>query len=180
MEIVSIYPPFLYSVQYDGDDLNVLFRLISTWKDIEAVKAFMDENKELLAHKIWKRITAYNAALQVLDEANGMDDMLRERAERAERGMRPDLDDLFQYLDGIYKYELQYPPMKLYGTGHPPMLRLYAIKMCANTYLIVDGGIKLARTIQASPDIRTHVLQNVDLVRKWLKQNGIYDSDDMK
>ena len=52
--------------------------------------------------------------------------------------------------------------------------------MAANTYLITGGGIKLADTIQNSPDLKEHVLQNIDKVREFLQANGIMDSEDME
>lgn len=70
--------------------------------------------------------------------------------------------------------------MKSYGTNRPSLLRIYAIKMDRNTYLITGGGIKLADTIQNSPYLRDHVLNNIDKVRQFLKANGIMDSDDME
>jgi len=57
---------------------------------------------------------------------------------------------------------------------------LYAIKMKENTYLITGGGIKLADTIQNSPRLKDHILQDIDNVRNWLKANGIMDSDDFE
>lgn len=82
-------------------------------------------------------------------------------------------------LSARYKYELEYPPMKSYGSGRPPLLRMYAIKIQPNCYLITGGGIKLADTIQNSPELKDHILQDIDKVRSWLKTNGIIDSDDM-
>ena len=59
------------------------------------------------------------------------------------------------------------------------MLRLYAIKIETNVYLITGGGIKLADTIQNSPGLKDHVIQNIDLVRNWLKEHGIEDKEDL-
>lgn len=70
--------------------------------------------------------------------------------------------------------------MKSYGDGRPSLLRMYAIKMDRNTYLITGGGIKLGATIQESPGLQDHVIQNIDKVRAWLKENGIMDADDME
>lgn len=95
------------------------------------------------------------------------------------RKWKPDFDTHFRYLEGKYKYELEWQPVKSYGTIHPSFLRMYAIKMGTNTYLITGGGIKLADTIQNSPDLKKHVLQNIERVRRFLKRNGIMDSDDM-
>lgn len=67
-----------------------------------------------------------------------------------------------------------------YGTIKPSLLRMYAIKMSANVYLITGGGIKLADTIQNSPGLKDRVLQDIDKVRTFLKENGIWDSDDLE
>lgn len=56
---------------------------------------------------------------------------------------------------------------------------MYAIKMDSNTYLITGGGIKLGATIQESPGLQDHVVQNIDSVRTWLRENGIMDADDL-
>ena len=69
--------------------------------------------------------------------------------------------------------------MKSYGTIRPSLLRMYAIRLGTNMYLITGGGIKLADKIQNSPDLKEHALQNIDKVRRWLKAEGIYDSDDI-
>ena len=69
--------------------------------------------------------------------------------------------------------------MKSYGLDRPSFLRIYAIKLTDNTYLITGGGIKLADKIQNSPDIKDHVIQNIKRVRAYLRENGILDSDDI-
>lgn len=48
------------------------------------------------------------------------------------------------------------------------------------TYKFIINGIKLGATIQDSPDLKDHVIQNIDKVRAWLKANGFMDADDMQ
>lgn len=69
--------------------------------------------------------------------------------------------------------------MKSYGTYRPSLLRIYAIKMKENEYLITGGGIKLADKTQNSPDLKDHVLQDIDKVITFLKENGILEAEDM-
>ena len=73
----------------------------------------------------------------------------------------------------------EYIPMKSYGPGRPSFLRIYAIKLKNNLYVITGGGIKLADTIQNSPDLKDHVIKNIDKVRAWLKDIGIIDEQDI-
>ena len=45
---------------------------------------------------------------------------------------------------------------------------MYAIKLKNNLYVITGGGIKLVDTIQNSPDLKDHVIKNIDNVRALL------------
>ncbi|MBO5700268.1 MAG: hypothetical protein J6R57_02490, partial [Bacteroidales bacterium] len=90
-----------------------------------------------------------------------------------------DFDEYFHFLDGKYKCLWTLEPMKSYGTGMPSLLRLYAIKIDSNCYLIVYGGIKLGATIQDSPVLKDNVFKKIDEVLSYLRVNGIADSDDI-
>lgn len=181
MQIVKIYPPYIYSVQYDDEEENEFDRLFQSWNDAGQVVEFLEENRRFLKSEVWWKVTEpEDAARQVLDEAEALEELFDELNDNTERGKKPDYDSHFNYLGGKYKYELKWTPMKSYGTFHPSLLRIYAIKMASNTYLITDGGIKLSDTIQNSPDLKEHVLQNIDRVRDFLKEQGIIDNEDME
>lgn len=161
-------------------DENEFDRLFQLWNDVEFVTQFIHENVDYLKTSYWQDILEpEDAARQVLDEAEALEDLFIKLNKNTESNKLPDYDSHFKYLEGKYKYELEWPPMKSYGTTRPSLLRLYAIKMEKNTYLITGGGIKLADTIQGSPDLKDHILQDIDRVRHYLRENGIMDSDDM-
>ena len=181
LEIESIYPSYLYSIKYDRWDENEFDRLFLLWNDVDAVAQFMEDNSNFLKNDFWRdKIEPEDAARQVRNEAESLEIRFDELNENTSIGQKPDFDTHFQYLEGKYKYVLEWQPMKSYGTFRPSLLRIYAIKMEANTYLITGGGIKLADTIQNSPDLKDHILQDIDLVRDYLKRNGIMDSDDIE
>ncbi len=180
MEIEEIYPPFIYSIRYDGQGQNEFHRLFTEWNDVEAIMTFLEENEDYLKVDIWKSIKRpEQAAVQVLNEAMELEIIFDTLAENAGQGYKPDFDSHFKYLDGQYKYVLSYIPMKSYGMEKPSLLRIYAIKLESNVYLITGGGIKLADTIQRSPGLKEHVLQNIDRVITWLKQQGIAEGSDI-
>lgn len=182
LEIIAIYPPYIYSVQYDDVEENEFDRLFQQWNDLEYVTQFFETFQEYLKSPVWQKTPEpEDAALQVLREAADLEDLFEELYDNTINNIEgKDFDSHFYYLDGKYQYELERPPMKSYGTNRPSLLRIYAIKMDRNTYLITGGGIKLADTIQNSPDLKDHVLNNIDKVRQYLKANGIMDSDDME
>lgn len=180
MEAIAIYQPFIYSIKYDEKEENEYDLLFQQWNDMEYVIQFFESNKKYLQSTFWCRIREPEAAAQqVIDEAEALEVLFDELADNAENGRKPDFDSHFKYLEGKYQYELEWQPMKSYGPQRPSLLRIYAIKLDANTYLITGGGIKLADKIQNSPDLKDHVLQNIDRVRRWLKENGIMDGEDI-
>mgnify|MGYP007101838917 CR=1 FL=1 len=48
-----------------------------------------------------------------------------------------------------------------------------------NCYLIVYGGLKLAKTIQESPVLKDYVFAKIDWVLQYLKREGIGDNEDL-
>ena len=180
MDIIEIFKEHLYSIRYDKEKDDEFTRLFNNWNDMEYVATFFSENEKWLLNEIWSDTPdPHSASSKVIYEANELRDMFDALIRNVEHGTKPDLDDHFHYLEGKYKDVLEYIPMKSYGKGSPSFLRMYAIKMDSNCYLITGGGIKLADSIQNSPDLREHVLQNIDKVRRFLRENAILDSEDM-
>ncbi len=180
MDIISVYPPYIYSIRYDGQTESEYDRLFENWNNVDYVNQFMLEHKEFLQSYIWNKINEpEEATRQVLNEAEELELFFDELFNNTQEGLKPDFDEHFTYLNGKYAYLLELQPMKSYGTKRPSLLRIYAIKMGQNIYLITDGGIKLADTIQNSPDLKDHVIQNIDRVIAYLKENGILDENDM-
>lgn len=182
MEIVQIYKePYIFSIKYDDEDENEFDRLFDQWNDMGYVAQFFDLYQDYLKTPFWQNaLQPEEAARQVIQEAADLEDLFDELYQNTLNGEEADFDSHFCFLDGKYKCEFDRPPMKSYGTRRPSFLRIYAIKMQDNTYLITGGGIKLAEKIQDSPELKDHVLSNIDKVRKFLIENGIMDSDDLK
>lgn len=179
MEIEAIYPPYIYSIKYDGENANEFERLFESWRDLDEVIGFFEENEDCLKSEFWSAVCEPEAvANQVSEEADDLEILFRKLCCNAEKGNKPDFDSHFKYLNGKYKCEFEYVPMKSYGTNSPSFIRLYAIKMEANRYIITGGGIKLCKTIQESPYLKERIIQDIDKVRAWLKSNGIYEEDE--
>lgn len=116
---------------------------------------------------------------RVIDEAEKLENYIEQLVENAEHGVKPDLEAYFHFLNGKYSFVCELAPMKAYSTLKPSLLRLYAIKLEDNCFLIVYGGIKLADTIQNSPGLKDNVIQKLDKVLAFLKREGITERDDI-
>ena len=180
MVIKDIKSPFLFSVQYEGTEKAEYYRLFEEWNDLDYLTDFFEENKEYLNNDFWKNLgSPEEAALRVIEEAKALRKWFHEIIQNSQNGESPDLDSHFKLLHGKKEYEYELTAMKSYGRFHPSLLRMYAIKMGENSYLITGGGIKLGEAIQDSPGIKDHVLQHIARVKNYLKREGIMDQDDL-
>jgi hypothetical protein len=60
-----------------------------------------------------------------------------------------------------------------------PKLRIYAIRIANNAYVVTGAAIKLTRTMVEGVETNKQ-LQRLTLVRDWLKENGICYPEDLK
>lgn len=184
MEIVEIYKDWLYSISFDEEDLNEYQRVFREWHDLDYLVNFFSENKDSVNTDFWKNAgldpdSPDKSAERVIDEADSLETYISQLVANCSNGIKPDFDEYFHFLGGKYKCLWSLEPVKSYGTDSPSLLRLYAIKIDANCYLIVYGGIKLGETIQNSPVLKDKVFNKIDSVLSFLKANGITDSEDI-
>lgn len=145
---------------------------------------FFTENSDCVNTDFWIKAglnpnTPEQSAARVIDEADNLETYIRQIVENCSKGEEPDFDVYFHFLGGKYKCLWSLEPVKSYGTYSPSLLRLYAIKIDSNCYLIVYGGIKLGDTIQNSPVLKDMVFKKIDSVINFLKANGITDGEDL-
>ncbi|MDE6286514.1 MAG: hypothetical protein K2L99_05935 [Muribaculaceae bacterium] len=184
MEIVEIYQDWLYSISFDEEDLNEYRRVFNEWHDIDYLVNFFTENRTLINTDFWLKagLNPDNpelSASRVIGEADRLETYIEQLVVNCSRGIKPDFDEYFRFLGGKYKCLWSLEPVKSYGTDSPSLLRLYAIRLEANCYLIVYGGIKLGSTIQNSPVLKDKVFSKIDSVLSYLRSNGITDGDDI-
>ena len=96
MEIVAIFPPYIYSIQHDGRLENEYDRLLDEWNDVSHVVQFMEENSAYLDADIWNNVRQpEDAAAQVLDEAARLEELFEQLHENVTKGETPDFDSHF-------------------------------------------------------------------------------------
>lgn len=183
MKIVEIYKDWLYSINFDEEDLTEYHRVFREWHDLDYLVNFFTENKEYIRNEFWKNSgldadTPELSAIRVIEEADILEDYIKQLVNNCTEGIKPDFDQYFHFLGGKYKCLWSLEPVKSYGTMTPSLLRLYAIKIDTNCYLIVYGGIKLGSTIQNSPVLKDKVFKKIDAVLGFLKVNGITEASD--
>ncbi len=184
MEIVSIYPDNLFAVKFDDKDQDEYEAAFLLWRDLDYLVDFFDENRELLETEFWHNALSStdseDLAQEVVSESFDFERHIKQLAANTANNERPDFDEFFKELGGQYKFLCEHVPHKSYGTASPTMLRLYAIRINANCYVVVHGGIKLTKQIQDTPQLRKELFSKIDNVLRFFKANGIIDTEDLK
>ena len=109
MEIVEIYENWLYSIQFDEEDLNEYARVFKQWHDLDYLERFFTDHAAYIDTPFWKDAglspddDPETSAQRVLDEAEDLEDYIAELVSNMQAGIKPDFDEYFHFLDGKYK-----------------------------------------------------------------------------
>lgn len=181
MKIVNIFPPHLYSIQYDCYKTDEYHRLFALWMDADYVGNYFDEAYPRMDKSFWKSHVkdAEDAADRCLNEAYDLYDYVIQLRQNTVNGKWPDFDEWFKHalggeFAGVYTQE----PMKAYGEYYPSLLRFYAIRIDTNCYIITGGGIKYVHDMHDQTDLEIE-LSKVRDVRSFLIKEGIEEPDEI-
>lgn len=169
MKIVDIFATRnLFAVHYDGAHYNEYRRLMELWEDTEALEQFLKANsKDIPPHK-----SVYTVLEEIIEESYEINDTLLDIIETEPIN----IDSLFAPLDNSEYREVLLSIRK--GKGRTKHLRLYAIKIARDTYLITGGAIKLP--LHHLMDDRIHTkLEKQKLInaRDYLRSKGVHDKE---
>lgn len=189
MEIVNTFAVVeesLYSVLYDtevgavddneetipNEKLHEFTRLFDFWNDPFRLRAFFEENEEDLKDTYWDGITIDEAIVKTKTEAKELEAILLEYAESGKTIRLKNLSMLFKPLSEG-KYEKEFEKDKVKVEGKKKWIRLYAIRIEANLFIVCGGAIKLRKTLND----RTYLikeLEKLEIARDYLMDE---DSD---
>ncbi|MGL4491993.1 MAG: hypothetical protein ACRCT5_04010, partial [Tannerellaceae bacterium] len=152
MEIKIIFEPNLYSIAYDKNEtyasiedlseyieeeefLDELTKALELWTNPEYLEQFFHKNQKHLHSEYWGAISIEEAISKTIEHAHALEEFLvKTKADNIECYFNP-LDNLTTRLRPLGKSKLK-----------DNWLRLYAIKIDDNRFLITGGAIKLTRT----------------------------------
>ncbi len=160
----------LWAVKYDGMQDNILFCTFNNWMDIDWLERFFSNN----AADLLKYFTITNLEDAIFDTFS---DAIRLQSVILDLSPDTDLDMLFRPLDNYRTAEMVLGKEKAKGfrtSGHSSWLRLYALKLEPQAYVITGGAIKLTHTMNE----RQHTineLKKMEAVRNFLIENGVVD-----
>jgi len=165
MKIVSIFEDHLYSFKYPGEEFDELERLLDEWNDIEWLRNFFIENKQDLKYY---NIDIDEAIIETRKEAKAF----RKKLIDLSGTVMLDLDSMFANLDDYDTRIINLAKQK----SRRRWLRLYALRIDANKYVITGGAIKLTQAMKERPHTENELKKLVHC-RNYLKEQGVFDVD---
>lgn len=164
MKIIDTFVPCLYAFKYPKAQTDELERIFDEWADPMYLFEFFEENQKNIS------ISIEDAVQKVKNEAIFLRDKLLNLA-KAEPNK---LNELFKNLINNEYNAKDLSQQK----ARNRWLRLYAIKIDENNYVITGGAIKLDNQHLMKHNLHTKKeLIKINKCRDFLKDNGVFDAD---
>ena len=164
MKIVSIFAEKLFAFHYEHEQLDEYGRLLELWNDPEYVFNFAEKNKDFIERLGY----SFDDFIEyVLSDAELLENLLLEY-ECNELIM----DACFQPL---HNEEYQCRILSL-QKKKCKFLRLYAIRIDSNCFVITGGTIKITRTMQEHPETNKE-LQKLKSCKNYLQLKGVFNDE---
>lgn len=174
MEFVRVIKGYdhLWAVKYPDKDLDELAYLFEQWNNADYLFQFFKQNIEDL--KSYFKIEKISQAIQdTFEDSDALEELILTFPYTEE------LDSLFKPLDITDARNMELTRQKARNwerQRHDSWLRIYAIRLEPNVYVITGGAIKLTRTMQDKEHTRLE-LDKLNKCKDFLKRNGVFDKD---
>lgn len=172
MKIVPIFGEHLKAIKYPEEEKDEFARLFELWQDSEYLEDFFEAHETDLASGFWGDIGVIEATLETYDYAEQLEEKLLLYAQQSKEELLQGLDQIFKPLHDSQTQVRHLNKSK----AKRKWLRIYALRIDTNVYIITGGAIKLTRTMQE----RAHTGQELiklEEVRKFLILKGIDDNE---
>lgn len=162
MKILLTFVPRLYAIKFTESETDELERVFDEWADPMFLFEFFEENEKDI------EITVEEAVEKVAKEAVFLRNKLIELASADPN----QLNELFKNLNNYETTSADLSKQK----ARNRWLRLYAIKIDKDNYVITGGAIKLTHLMQDRPHTQKE-LNKINKCLDFLKDEGVIDND---
>jgi len=180
MKIVPIFEfpkNIIYAIRLVEGNPDAFTQAFRNWSDIEFLEDFFESNKSDLQSGHFGKISVEEAVNKTIDDAAFFEEEIKRQINRGKKNNEPRLPKfIFKPLSEKEKAEF-YEADKAYGVYSDSWLRLYAVKIDENTFVVTGSAIKLTRAMQERKHTQLE-LNRLRQVVKWLRENGITSDDD--
>jgi len=151
--------------------------VFTKWRDIAYLKQFFEENIHDLQSGFFGDITVREAVFRTKNEAKLMHTRIKRIAKEGIKDSGNTLQDLV--FTQLHKddFSIQHLQSKAYGQTYPSWLRLYAVRIESNLYVVSGGAIKLTKTMQERPHLIAE-LNKLKATVEYLREEGLFSGED--
>jgi len=151
----------LYAVNYKGQKMQEFERLFAQWNNTVFLDAFFAEHSEDLQQDFWQGIKVNEAIKKTIRDAAELERKIKYLAEQGRLNKFENLSDLFKPLHNNPAKLEELEKSKAKGLMHKSWLRVYAIRLKPNLYLVSGGAIKLTQDMNH----RKHLLLELEKLK---------------
>ncbi len=170
----------LYSFVYDGNLEPEYDRIMNLWSNVQYVSEYFLNNLKYLKDPFFDGQSLDSLISLIYPEVLELDDMFQDYNEAGFGQFAKTLQQIFRPLfDDDYRLSIYQSAKTSVQRGRIKLLRIYAIRMGPNAYVITGGSIKLTKKMQDHPDSNKE-LEKLEFVRRYLKSNNFLIEDDLK
>jgi len=183
MEIIPIFAPHLYAISYpktydtvwneeicsffedeEIGNIDEFKRNFELWSNPMYLYDYFESNQVYLRVEFWRAFSIEDAARITKQKAFEFEKLLTENNTNIESHFQP-LDNRTIHFTELIKGKSKYD-----------WLRLYAIKIDSNRFLITGGAIKLTHKMKDHVSTRTE-LNKLEKTKNYLVELGVIDGD---
>lgn len=166
MKIVNIFAHRLFAFHYKGETDNEYDRLMNLWNNTQHLYDFLKSNR----HDIPRGKSINQVALDIIDDAHEMDLRLIEITSSTTQT----LNHFFQSLNN-HEYRTR---ILSFQKGRESLLRMYAIKINEDTFVITGGAIKLPlHHLMGDREHTKKERAKLNVAKQYLESKGIIDEE---
>ena len=173
----------IYSIKYNSvSDTDEFSRIMNLWNDTEYLMRYFEDNEVYINSSYFEDYTLDDLIDKVQFEANRLEEFMYELTEGGFKENGQNLQQLFRPLDDMECSLVLYQPSKASfsdRSNRKPILRIYALRISSNTFVITGGAIKLTKRMSEHDDTSKE-LQKLKWVKAFLVYSEIISAEDLK
>lgn len=168
----------LHSIHYPTEKLSEYYRLFENWNDYQYLFNFCKKNQHLIFTEFWGINNLERFVDIIIEEAGMLEKQFLDYDESGLGIHSGYLQSIFLPLDNYARTVPMLQESKAKADVIKPKLRLYALRVEKNIFILTGGCIKL--TLRMSENEFTRVeLEKIEVVKNFLKMENIFTQDDL-
>jgi hypothetical protein len=175
IELTRIVPEALWAARFEGNQENEFDRTFNCWENPEYLDAFFTAHEKDLVKEFYGYCSVSQAVSITMSEADAFERQLLKVAQGGVLDKR--LGDIFKPIDKTARIKIVNEKSKAYGTGAKSWLRIYAVRLNYDFFVVSGSAIKLTKTMNEREHLKEE-LEKLNVLVRFLKELNIETVED--